>query len=124
MPWKTNLVQNPGYIEVTYTGKVTPEELYLALENAVLLSRESNIILFLADLTEMIGGHSVFDLYGVISIYETLNMDAKAKEAIVMTSLQDTVDEIKFYETTCKNRGFNVRVFKLKEEAISWLVTR
>jgi hypothetical protein len=123
MAWKTNLVENPSYIEVTYSGKVSPEELFKALENAVLLSRENKIILFLADLTEMIGGHSVFDLYGIISIYETLKLDAKAKEAIIMTSLQDTVDEIKFYETTCKNRGFNVRIFKQREEAISWLVS-
>jgi len=121
MAWKTNQVENPGYIEVTYSGKVSPEELFKALENAVLLSRENKIILFLADLTEMIGGHSVFDLYGVISIYETLKFDAKAKEAIIMTSLQDTVDEIKFYETAYKNWGFNVRIFKQKEEAISWL---
>jgi hypothetical protein len=121
MSWKTNLVENPGYIEVTYSGKVSPEELFTALKNAVFLSRKNNVILFLADLTEMAGGHSVFDLYGAISIYETLKFDAKAKEAILMTSLQDTVDEIKFYETTCKNRGFNVKIFNQKEEAISWL---
>jgi hypothetical protein len=123
MPWKTKLNDAPKYIEITYSGNVTTQELYMALENSVLISRENNINLFLADCTTMLGGHTVIDLYGLISMFETLKIDSEAKEAVIMTSLHETADEINFYETACKNRGFNVRIFKQREEAISWLVS-
>jgi hypothetical protein len=38
-----------------------------------------------------------------------------------MKSLQSSIAEIKFYETACKNRGFNVKIFTEREDAIAWL---
>jgi hypothetical protein len=90
----------------------------------VLLSKENNIKLFLADCTTMSGGHSVMDLYGLIEMFEILKIERDVKEAVIMTSLQDSIDEIRFYETACKNRGFNVRIFKDKDEAVAWLIEK
>jgi len=64
MPWKTNYIEAKKYVELTYTGIVTPEELFMAFENSVRLSKEHNTLLYLADCLEMSGGHSVIDLYG------------------------------------------------------------
>ncbi|MDR3627942.1 MAG: hypothetical protein P4L45_13955 [Ignavibacteriaceae bacterium] len=124
MPWKTNVLESPKCIEIVYLGNVTPEELYMALKNSVLLSRENNTILFLSDCTDMTGGHSVIDLYGLIGMFEKLNITTDAKEAIIMKSLQSSADEIKFYETACKNRGFNVKIFTGREDAVVWLAAQ
>lgn len=124
MPWKTNVLESPKCVEIAYIGNVTPEELYMALKNSVLLSRENNTILFLSDCTDMIGGHSVVDLYGLIGMFDNLDLSPDSKEAIIMKSLQSSIQEIKFYETACKNRGFNVKIFTGREDAVAWLAAQ
>ena len=124
MPWETKIVEKPNkYVEIIYSGTVSPEELYMALEKCVLLSKENNTKLFLADLTTMIGGHSVMDLYGLIALFEALKIERDIKEAVIMGPLQDSAEEIRFYETACKNRGFNVRIFAEKNKALAWLTS-
>jgi hypothetical protein len=123
MPWKTRLIENPKYIEIIYSGIVTPQQLYMALESSVSLSRENKTELFLADCTTMVGGHTAVDLYGLISLFEKLEIGRTAKEAVIMLTVQESADEIRFYETACKNRGFNVKLFNNREEAVKWLTS-
>ena len=121
MPWKTNYNEAEKYIELTYSGIVTPEELFMAFENSMRLSKEHNTLLYLADCLEMVGGHSVIDLYGLIGLFDQLNISIDSKEAVLMKSLQNSAKEIEFYETACRNRGFNVKLFTNRDEALDWL---
>lgn len=121
MAWAANYNHELDVVELIYKGKVTPADLHEALLAAAKLARENNSILFLADCSEMEGGHSVVDLYGLISLYESVGLHLKMKEALLLPLMKSPKEDVKFYETSCLNKGFNVKVFSQKEKALTWL---
>ncbi len=121
MAWAASYNNDHNLVELIYKGKVTPADLHEALQAAVKLARENNSILFLADCSEMEGGHSVIDLYGLIALYESVGLQLKMKEALLLPLLKSSKEDVKFYETACLNKGFNVKVFSSKDKALAWL---
>lgn len=121
MAWAASYNNEHNLVELIYKGKVTPADLHEALMAAVKLAKENNSILFLADCSDMEGGHSVVDLYGLISLYESVGLQLKMKEALLLPLLKSPKEDVKFYETACLNKGFNVKVFSSKEKALAWL---
>jgi hypothetical protein len=120
VPWNINLLENK-IIELTYSGSISPQELKEAFDASLLLAEKEKILLFLADCTNMIGGHSVVDLYSIITLLESTGLSRRIKEALLLPSLRSSVAEVKFYETACLNRGFNVKIFLNREDALAWL---
>lgn len=121
MAWAANYNRDQNLVELIYKGTVSPADLHEALLAAAKLARENNCILFLADCTDMEGGHSVVDLYGLISLYESVGLQLNMKEALLLPSLKSPKEDVEFYETACLNKGFNVKVFSYKEKALEWL---
>ena len=121
MPWKAKYNDKHNFVELVYLGKVTPQELHQALVAAVSLSKENNTQLFLADCTEMEGGHSVIDLYSLISLYDNIGLKLGMREALLMPSMQSPKADVEFYETACLNKGYNVRIFTDLDSAVKWL---
>jgi hypothetical protein len=123
MPWSIKFNQDKRIIEITYSGTVTPQELHEAFLEAKTISSKHGTILFLADCTDMVGGHSVVDLYYLIALYEQNDLRNRIKEAIVLPSMKSPREEVQFYETACLNKGFNVKIFSDTTEAITWLAS-
>jgi hypothetical protein len=121
MSWQLNLLEDPKTVEIKYIGIVDPAELVEVFTAAVALATKNQTRLYLADCTDMIGGHSITDLYNLIALYEATGLDWHSKEAILLPHLAATTDDVLFYETACRNRGFNVRVFRTRVEATAWL---
>jgi hypothetical protein len=121
MPWQIKLAENNSYMAITYSGVITPQELEDALRAILKLGRESGTTRILADCTGMTGGHSVFDLYYLIDLYEKENVPHQMKEAILLPALPEKLDDVKFYETACLNKGYDVRLFEMADDARSWL---
>ena len=121
MAWKVRVTGSPAMVELTYSGHVPPEELYSALVASVAAAREEGTKRFLADCTLLEGGHSTMDLYGLISLYDRVGVPADLREAIVLPSVANASKTIRFYEETCRSRGFTVRVFEDRDGAEQWL---
>ena len=114
-------MEAPPHTHLIYSKLVTPQELLEAFHAALALGNEKRNWRYFADLTDMEGGHSVLDLYGLIDLFEAKNMPRTMREAILMPTLSSTHEEVRFYETTCVNRGFFIRVFTRREDALAWL---
>lgn len=121
MPFKIEIHPNPERIECTYYGKVTEEELRLAIREFMEKGGGTDLLLVLTDCLGMTASPSVLDVYERINMYEKLGIDTETKEAILIPSDQVVMENVKFYETACLNRGYNVRIFEKKEDAIKWL---
>ena len=121
MPWRLRLADDPSVIELTCSGQVRPEELYSALVAATAAAKKGRTRLFLADCSGMEGGHSIMDLYGLISLYESSGVDRSMREAIILPPLEAPTKVVEFYKETCRNQGFDVRLFHARSEALEWL---
>ncbi|MCX7098902.1 MAG: STAS/SEC14 domain-containing protein [Methylococcales bacterium] len=118
MAWTTKL--NNNIIELAFIGTVSATELKEALLASNTLSKDNNTLLILADCSTMLGGHTLADLYYIISLFESLDL-RKMKEALVLPNLDSSKEQVKFYETACLNRGFDVKIFPDTDTALAWL---
>lgn len=122
MPWTVTFIAEPGIVETTYAGRLTTEELRDAVTATLALASERRTNRYLGDCTGLEHSSSASDTYALTRFYETLPIDRLSKEAILLPASEDAERDMRFYETTTRNRGFNVRVFRTRQEAISWLV--
>lgn len=121
MPYRIEISSEPEKLEVKYFGKVTEDEYRAAIIEFIDKKGGSKYLLVLTDCLEMNIGPSVLDVYERINMYEKLGIDTETKEAILIPADQIVVENVKFYETACLNRGYNVRIFENRKEAIEWL---
>lgn len=122
MSWTLEYVPDLGIVQYTSMGRITADEAKDATTKAIGLARDYNTNLFLIDDSKWEGGESVVDLFGLPDLYVELGVDPSSRAAIIMPppGTAQARDEL-FYETVCRNRGWNVRAFKERDEAIKWL---
>jgi hypothetical protein len=121
MGWSINYNLIDGYTEIKYFGEVTKDDLQKAFEGAANYVLEYKSTLILSDCREMSGGHTLFDLFGLIEELENTDMLRSLKEAVILSANSESAANVEFWETACKNRGFGVKIFEDKEKAVVWL---
>ncbi len=121
MPWKLEVSGSPAIIEVIYEGVVAPADLEAAFYAALAEGSQRQSLLFLANLASLTGGHSIIDLMDIVSRIEAEGIDRSFREAVLVPPGTPLGQHAEFYETACRNRGFNARVFNDRDEAIAWL---
>jgi hypothetical protein len=121
MPWKIELSPDKKIIETLYAGILTPSDLSDAVIGTWEYSRLNNIYNLLSDCTRLEGGHSVVDLYGLIDLLADMPKIYKIREAILVPQLPDSLENVRFWETACYNRGVTVKLFTDRQEAVDWL---
>jgi hypothetical protein len=123
MPWNLKKSADFKTLEIEFSGVITAQELSEVMAAAIDFANSENIFLILADCTAMTENkHSVFDLYFLADVLIANNLGHKIKEALVLPMQPDLIEDIKFWEITCFNRGIKVRVFNSREQALQWLL--
>ena len=113
MPYHITLLETPPTLEIQYIGRLAAAELMASVKQAMVL----------ADCSLLEGGHGVFDLFeGVMEIYDNF-VGSPFREAIVQSTDPKAAELVHFWETACKNRGLNVRIFPTRQAALDWLHT-
>jgi hypothetical protein len=129
VPWEASYLPDLDAVLTVYCGVIPPGTLKEAVEATLDLGQERGTTRFLADCTSLEGGHSVVDLYGLAALVESVGatrekagIARESREALVLPQLDAAAREVEFWETTCRNRGFDVRVFAGMAEARAWLL--
>lgn len=118
MPWSLSLTGDSPWVELVYHGVVPLHELVESFE--ALMVQCQGRTLFLADCTRLEGQPSPLDLLHLIERFDTTPQGRQFREAILVPMGQ-AADAVRFYETACLNRGFQVRVFEHRQDAEAWL---
>lgn len=121
MPFQVNVQLVPGYVELIYQGQLSPDEVERSAIKSMVAARGNNLKKILADCSELLGGHSIIDLYGLIELFAADRTGPRIKEALIMPTLPVASDNVRFWETACINRGLDVRIFNDRESALEWL---
>lgn len=122
MPCNFTFDAEGSHAEATYFGRLTASELEAAAGEITALMQKNNTMLLLADCTGVVGGHSVFDLYALADWIK--GCAPRMREAIVLPTLDLAAENVRFWETTCRNRGLAVRIFNDRQSALAWLHDR
>ena len=111
-----------GIVEYKFVGRVTGDEIKKTTILGFDLARTNNTNLFLIDDSELEDAGSVVDLYNLPTLYEEQGLERGSKGAVVLpTANAKVAEDARFHETVCLNRGWQVKVFTDRQEAIDWL---
>jgi len=109
-------------VEVTYSGRVAPVEVQEAIRAALAMAVERQCRRFLVDAADLQNSSGTLtDTYDLPKVFEHFPDIRTYKDAIILPRRKAEAHDIKFFETTARNRGFNVRVFSDRQAAIDWL---
>ncbi len=122
MPTSIKYLADLKIVESNYSGVVTPDELQQSMANGIELTTREKTGLILSDCTTMLEGHSVVDIFYFLSKIDRSVISHITKEAMILPLDPKAAENVKFYETTCQNRGLNVRSFDDRESALAWLL--
>ena len=112
-------------VQVKYVGRITGDELRKTTIEVLDLAKANSTTLFLIDVSELENVASIFDVYELPKLYGELDADGDSKIALIMPA-PDTAaaKDARFYETVCLNRGWQVKVFSERQEAINSLTNK
>jgi len=109
-------------VEVTYTGRFTAQESKESAAKAIALGKKHGDADALVDATEAELAVSILDLLALPDRhYVAEEMSRRIRVAVVPPHLLKDKKDVEFYETACLNRGWQVRLFSSRDEAIEWL---
>ncbi|MFO1413788.1 MAG: STAS/SEC14 domain-containing protein [Burkholderiales bacterium] len=121
MAYQTRAHDDPRYVEIRYSGEVTPAEMRCAARAILALADRHGTYRVLADCAELSGGHSIIDLHDVADWLAADPARATLREAVVLPDAPEPNRKLAFWEMACVNRGLDVRAFASYREAVLWL---
>jgi hypothetical protein len=121
MPATILLPEGANHIEVTYSERLTREELESSVHRGIAAAQSSGRRRFLTDCRQLVGGHSVTDLYLLANEIKANGLADEFREALLLPDNPETAGLVTFWETACGNRGLVVRVFTDRAHALDWL---
>lgn len=123
MPWQVSVHSDPVVIETRYAGAISPSDLQNAVRETLALAKTHASQRFLSDCGDLIGGHSVFDLYFLADALQQSGLPHPVREAVLLPGLPEPEANVRFWETTARNRGIDARLFVDRASALAWLLS-
>lgn len=112
-----------GIVELSYTGLFTAQESEESTARAIALGKDHGDADALVDATEVEIDVSIADLLDLPNRqYAAQGMNRRVRVAVVSPKRRQDQEAVKFYETACFNRGWNVRLFTSRDDGIEWLM--
>jgi hypothetical protein len=121
METTTEYIPELGLVQCTLVGPVPADEIVKLQIEAIRLAREKGTNLFLIDNSKWKTSLSLLDIYKWPRLYKEMQASRDYRLAMILSENRTAQKAIKFYETVCRNRGWDVAVFRQRREALSWL---
>ena len=111
-----------GIVESVFSNNVTNEELLRETKECIALAKENNSTLFLCNASNGIFRMSILHVFNLEKIHGKDNLNRISKIAVIEPSTRESKEFVEFYETACRNRGWNVKIFSDRQSALVWLI--
>jgi len=123
MTWNLEYRDDLQIVVLTYLGKVSGPEIQEAAIARIDLGKEKGVTKFLIDTKNVETADSatmrIHEIPG--EIYPDKKIDRTSQIAILGPKSPVSKKMVKFFETSCVNRGWRVDTFQDYESAIEWL---
>lgn len=122
MPWTVDYNADRGLITVTNVGVMSREAYHEEITRCKQLSDQHDVKRFLVDDLQLEPSLKLMELYDFPDLYERMGVDHKSRIAVVAQPSPAKKHKFDFFETICQNRGFSVKVFNDKDNALAWVM--
>ena len=121
MPYTIEYLHDEKIVLVTNTGLFTFDDFLMQTKEALDFGTDIQCSCYLVDCTAMTIKASTMDIFSSPGVYDTLDAPRTNKVALLAKYGTGVDSDLHFYETVCHNRGWQVRIFLAKHDAIRWL---
>lgn len=122
MPVRFASPPNPFIVEMVFDGEITAADLRETTSAGIDIEKTDGVIRFLVDATGMVISASLLDVFEVPTRqFFDEGADRRSRLAIVMPTDPDSRTAVEFFETASTNRGWLVRAFDARRDAMEWL---
>jgi len=121
MPCDVKHVPDTNTVEVIGYGKLTSQEAVRATEEASRLLNENGATRVLCDYCDAVTEVTTVDIHWLPQYQEKLGAPKNIRIGLVLPKTGYRIEDFQFYETVCRNRGYNCRAFGSREAAAKWL---
>ena len=120
MPYTVTYDPDSSFVVTVFKGKMTIEELIAEEEQSITLAIENRTSKFLVDLVDYESSLSPAQIFEFPDRYQE-KLKRPIYVALVEPLSEEAREDASFYQTVCRNRGWNVMIFAKKEDAVAWL---
>lgn len=115
--------EGSGIVVVTYNGRCSGKDFRDATHKRVAIAEKEDSTKTLIDATNLeCSSSTTFDVYDIVSReYPSLGSRSEWKMAITTPKSAEAQKQVHFFENACVNRGWRVRQFASRKDAIDWL---
>ncbi len=121
MSWTVTHHASLGVIEMRLVGVVSGDDLRAATTEGIAMVRKHQLNRGLVDATEQQKTGSMVDLIELPQQYSSEGLSRDTCIALVIPDNRELHGIAEFYETVCVNRGWQVRTFATRKQALAWL---
>ena len=121
MPWDVTYVADTHIVVISGSGRLSSQDARRLVEQAALLMNANGATRFLCDYSDAVGEATTLDIHDLPEFQEKLGTPKSVKIALVLPRTGHKVEDFRFYETVCRNRGYDCKGFSAREAAVKWL---
>jgi len=121
MAWKVTMNHETGFIETTYSGVATIQDITESTMKCLEFAHSEAPLKFLTDLANADLDVSIIGLFKQPDFWEALGFKRVNSLAIIQGVKHKEKGELSFFEDVSVNRGWNVKIFTERQDAIEWL---
>jgi hypothetical protein len=122
MPWSVTYNSSLDLVEEVFSGLVTAAEFREAASKRISLEKETGATKILNDVSKVEVDASIMDVFNFPNKqYVQEGSNRKVRMALVMPLHNKSREIAEFFVTACLNRGWQVKEFSDRQEAIDWL---
>ena len=121
MEWKIDINEEDKYIEVITSGIANKEDslnMAKAISHTMKTNRITKALIDHSNLVSITG--ATIDIYNRPKIFKIIGLILRVKIAEVIKP--EHIDHFKFFETVCRNRGYQLSIFQDRDKALAWLL--
>ena len=121
MAWEIAHDKSLGLVEVVLAGVNTGEELREATVAGIARIRKTRATRGMINAVKQVEAPPIAELIELPSQYDEEGLSHDTRIAYVSPERPELCDVAEFFETVCVNRGWAVRRFSDREQAMRWL---
>lgn len=121
MPFHITYNEADEIVECVYEMPFSRVDFESAVVQNLEVAAQHDTLMFLGDCTAMPAAASMFDVYALVEVFDSMNLDRRMREALIIPPDPAVGPTYDFLVTATSNRGIKVAVFTDEDRAREWL---